>query len=82
MAKRAKAGGFAINSDIMRARAIDKVGERAYFEGLEKSWTGIKSHCIPGFKVKWGHGMRSVIDGWDALASGQTEAAQGLTFKI
>ena len=78
----AAAGLVTVSADDMLTRAVEKVGPRAFYEGLDASWEGMRSAGIKGFKVRWGEGMEDVIKGWDSLARGEVGSDEGLAFKI
>ena len=78
----AATGQVTVNADDMLRRAIEKVGPRAFYEGLDASWQRFKSAGIEGLKFRWGEGMEDVIKGWDRLARGEVGSDEGLIFKI
>ena len=46
------------NTSPLRERAIEVMGEEAYFNELSKSWRTFKDKgVIPGIKLSWGKGM-------------------------
>ncbi|KAK7753756.1 hypothetical protein SLS62_004381 [Diatrype stigma] len=73
-----------VNADDMRTRAIarEEGGEQAFYEGLDASWAAFKARGIPGFRIRWGEGMESAVQGWDELARGEVAADEGLVFKV
>ncbi|KAI2472975.1 hypothetical protein F4781DRAFT_257236 [Annulohypoxylon bovei var. microspora] len=71
-----------VNADGLQAAAMAQVGEKEYFEGLEKSWEGLRSEGFKGLKVSWGEGMESVKEGWDRFARNEVKAEEGLVFKL
>ncbi|KAI1458041.1 hypothetical protein F4805DRAFT_426380 [Annulohypoxylon moriforme] len=71
-----------VMADTLLTSAIGKVGEKEFFEGLDRSWEGMRKDGIEGFKVNWGEGMESVKEGWDRFARNEVTAAEGLVFKL
>ncbi|KUI64539.1 hypothetical protein VM1G_00619 [Cytospora mali] len=71
-----------VNASDMRARAMAKVGEKQYFEGLEDAWKAFNKAGIKGFRVTWGDGMQDVAKGWDLLCSGGSKPSDGLSYVI
>ncbi|KAI0126063.1 hypothetical protein BJ170DRAFT_685306 [Xylariales sp. AK1849] len=80
----AKAGSKAVsvNADDMRNRAIEKVGEKRYFDDLEAEWDAYKKAGIKGFKVTWGDSMEDVKQGWDKLCKGEATPDVGLVYVL
>ncbi|KAK6084269.1 hypothetical protein SCUP515_01383 [Seiridium cupressi] len=75
-------GAVTPNASDMRERAISKVGEKQYFEGLNNEWEAFKEGGIRGFSFKWGEGMEGVKKGWDLLCAGNVASEQALVYKL
>ncbi|KAL7627854.1 hypothetical protein AAE478_002049 [Parahypoxylon ruwenzoriense] len=73
---------FQVNADALQTQAIAKVGERAYFEGLNASWEGLRKEGFEGLRVSWGEGMEDVKRGWDKFARNEVAPDEGLVFRI
>ncbi|KAI1211016.1 uncharacterized protein F4807DRAFT_47299 [Annulohypoxylon truncatum] len=71
-----------VNADGMLTAAVGQVGEKEFFEGFEKSWSGFREEGIKGFQIRWGEGIESVKEGWDRFARNEVTAAEGLVFKL
>ncbi|KAI1504595.1 hypothetical protein F5X99DRAFT_423443 [Biscogniauxia marginata] len=70
------------NTDDMRRRAIEKVGEGEFYRGLESSWRELRGKGFEGFRVVWGEGMEDVRRGWERLGRGEVGPDEGLVFKV
>ncbi|KAI1102787.1 hypothetical protein F4804DRAFT_311939 [Jackrogersella minutella] len=71
-----------VMADDLLTAAIAKVGEREYFEGMFKSWEGLRKDGFKGFRVNWGEGMEAVKEAWDRFARNEAQADEGLVFKL
>lgn len=71
-----------VMADTLQNAAMQKVGEREYFEGLNASWEVLRKEGFKGFTVKWGEGMEAVKEGWDKFARNEVQADEGLVFKL
>lgn len=72
----------AINASDMRDRAMEKAGEREYFEGLENAWKAFRETSIKGFNITWGNSMEDVAKGWDLLCTGGLKPNEGLAYVL
>ena len=85
--KNAMLGCVMANTDDIIPRAVEALGggtagEEKYLAAARESWDLVREHGVRGFGVKWGQGMDSVRDGWDALASGGVLPEVGLVFRV
>ncbi|KAI1405228.1 hypothetical protein F4819DRAFT_444506 [Hypoxylon fuscum] len=71
-----------VSADALQTLGCGKVGERAYFEGLNKSWDEFQKTGIKGLRITWGEGMEDVKKGWDRFARNEVQADEGLVFKV
>lgn len=79
----ATGGAMVSSANDMRLRAIEKLGEREYWEGLNSAWEEFRDRAvIKGLKFKWGEGMDDVKEGWDALCKGNVRPDEGLIFLL
>ncbi|KAI1386531.1 uncharacterized protein F4822DRAFT_319433 [Hypoxylon trugodes] len=72
----------AVMADTLLTAAINKVGEKEYFDDYEATWAVLRKEGFRGFKVNWGEGMEAVKEGWDKFAKNEAKADEGLVFKI
>ncbi|KAK7741995.1 hypothetical protein SLS53_004579 [Cytospora paraplurivora] len=71
-----------VNASDMRDRAMEKVGELQYFQGLQKAWENSSETPIKGFKISWGDSMEDVKKGWDLLSTGGLKPNEGLVYVL
>ncbi|KAI8628108.1 hypothetical protein F5Y19DRAFT_486382 [Xylariaceae sp. FL1651] len=75
-------GGVLLEFAFIRGEAMERIGEREYFEGLTKSWEALRQRGIWGLEIKWGEGMEAVIKGYESFCQGTAQPNAGLVFKI
>lgn len=79
----ATGGAIVSMANDMRLRAMEKLGEREYWDGLNSAWEEFRDRgVIKGLKFKWGEGMDDVKEGWDALCKGNVGPDEGLVFLL
>lgn len=71
-----------VNASDMRDRAMTKVGEGQYFEGLENAWKDFSQSGIKGLKITWGDSMEDVKQGWSLLCAGGLKPDEGLVYVL
>ncbi|KAI1855425.1 hypothetical protein JX266_000290 [Neoarthrinium moseri] len=71
-----------INANDMRIRAMEKVGEKKYFDNLAAAWDSFKKVGIKGLKITWGDNMEDVKKGWDKLCRGEATPEEGLAYRL
>lgn len=79
----ATGGAIVSMANDMRLRAIEKLGEREYWERLNSAWEEFRDRgVIKGLKFKWGEGMDDVKEGWEALCKGNVGPDEGFVFLL
>ncbi|KAI4869617.1 hypothetical protein F4820DRAFT_384888 [Hypoxylon rubiginosum] len=71
-----------VNASGLLTAAMEKAGERAFFDGFEAAWREYRANGIKGVRVVWGEGMGDVEKGWDRFARNGVQADEGLMFKV
>ncbi|ROW12176.1 hypothetical protein VMCG_00327 [Cytospora schulzeri] len=71
-----------VNASDMRDRAMAKIGEAEYFEGLEAGWKDFNKSGIKGLTITWGDSMEDVKKGWDLLCTGNSKPNEGLAYVL
>ncbi|KAH7026324.1 uncharacterized protein B0I36DRAFT_249481 [Microdochium trichocladiopsis] len=74
---------FNVTASFMEtAQRNAMLGAEKYLAESRQSWEQVRERGIRGFSVKWGQGMDSAREGWDALARGDVLPEVGLAFKL
>jgi hypothetical protein len=72
-----------INACALRTQAMDKTGERKYYEDFMKVWDSVeKGGYINGMRLVWGEGMEDLGRGWEKLSKGEASPDEGLVFSL
>lgn len=86
MAKAARLQLVQMNTSALRDRAMEMMGQEAYFKEMGDAWRAVKGvGGVPGMRLSWGQGMRGqkgVEDGWERLCRGQVGPEEGLVFRL
>lgn len=83
LARNAEQGWVRVNASGMRDLAMKMLGEKVYFEELEKAWDGFRrGGAAGGLEVEWGEGMEGFGEGWERLVDGTVGPRKGLVFKL
>jgi hypothetical protein len=76
-------GAVRVNASVLRDKAMEVEGEKAYLELLRDEWATFKENGgIRGMDMTWGSGMAAVGEGWDNLCKGEVGPATGLVFEL
>ncbi|KAI1769477.1 hypothetical protein GGR53DRAFT_1268 [Hypoxylon sp. FL1150] len=71
-----------VSADGLLTLAMQKEGERAFWEAYEKAWEEYRNEGVKGLNVRWGEGMEDVKKGWDRFTKNEVRADEGLIFKV
>jgi len=85
-AKAVRLGLVQMNTSALRDRAMEMMGEEAYFEGMGEAWRAVKDEGgVPGMGLSWGEGMvgeGGVEGGWRRLCETGVGPERGLVFRV
>lgn len=71
-----------VNASETREKGIQTGGDK-YFEEFYSAWEQFKKRgAIPGTSIRWGEGMKSWSEGWEALCNDEIGADVLLVYKV